>query len=381
MRTKGQNIARILFFLLMIFGMTLVTLFYPVQEFSERENRSLAQMPEPTVESCFSGEFEKDYETYLTDQFPFRDTWIGMKTAVEKATGKQESNDVYFADQGYLIEAHTGSYGTATATSNIQYLKTFMEQCLETYGKGHVTAMVVPNAADILQELLPPYAPAAHEAAAYLKKVEDAMPEDVWFDSRTVLLEHRNVPLYYKTDHHWTTEAAWYVYEAWAKDGGLSPLSQDDYVVETVTDSFKGTIDAKVGGENASDSIEIYRPKEEMKLQIRKAADGTVTDSVYEESYLETRDKYSVYFGGNQALVEVSVENDSERRLLVVKDSYAHCFLPFTFHDFSKVDFVDLRYYNESLKEYMEQGDYTDVLFLYNTAGFAEDTSLIKLQN
>ena len=34
-----------------------------------------------------------------------------------------------------------------------------------------------------------------------------------------------------------------------------------------------------------------------------------------------------------------------------------------------------------SLKEYMEKGDYTDVLFLYNAAGFAEDNSLIKLGN
>ena len=39
----------------------------------------------------------KDYETYLTDQFPWRDGWIGLKTSVEKATFKTETNDVYFA--------------------------------------------------------------------------------------------------------------------------------------------------------------------------------------------------------------------------------------------------------------------------------------------
>ena len=380
MRTKGQNIARIGFFLVLIFGMTAVTLVYPVKEFSERENRSLAQLPEASVEDCFSGKFEKDYEDYLTDQFPFRDTWIGMKTAVEKATFKQETKDIYFAKNGYLIEAHSKSFTSPTASNNIRFLQTFMENCKETYGDGHVTAMVVPNAVDILQELLPAYA-SPYDESEYLAQVEQAMPEGVWFDSRSVLQGHKNVQLYYKTDHHWTTEAAWYVYEAWAKDRGLDPLSQEDYQVETVTNSFKGTIDAKVGGENASDSIQIYRPKEEMKLQIRKGADGSVTDDIYEESYLDTRDKYSIYFGGNQGEIEVSVENDSARRLLVVKDSYAHCFLPFTFHDFSEVDFVDLRYYNESLKEYMEQGNYTDVLFLYNAAGFAEDTSLIKLGN
>lgn len=380
MRTKGQNIVRILFFLLLIFGMTAVTLFYPVREFSERENRSLQQMPEATVEDCLSGKFEKNYETYLTDQFPFRDTWIGMKTAVEKATFKQESKDIYFAEQGYLIEAHTGSFTSETASANIRYLQKFMQECADKYGVGHVTAMVVPNAVDILRELLPPYA-SPYDESEYLAQIEQAMPEGVWFDSRSVLQAHKDRQLYYRTDHHWTTEAAYYVYAAWAVEQGLFPLELEDYKAETVTDAFKGTIDAKVGGENASDSIEIFRPLEEQSCQILHASDGSVTDDIYEYSWLDTRDKYSVYFGGNQSLIEASVENGSKRKLLVIKDSYAHCFLPFTFHDFSEVDFVDLRYYNESLKEYMAQKDYTDVLFLYNAAGFAEDTSLIKLGN
>ena len=33
----------------------------------------------------------------------------------------------------------------------------------------------------------------------------------------------------------------------------------------------------------------------------------------------------------------------------------------------------------ESLKNYLETSDYTDLLFLYNASGFAEDVSLAKL--
>ena len=40
---------------------------------------------------------------------------------------------------------------------------------------------------------------------------------------------------------------------------------------------------------------------------------------------------------------------------------------------------VDLRYYNQKLSDLIAEGNYTDVLFLYNVAGFAEDTSLAKL--
>ena len=336
--------------------------------------------PEASVESCFSGKFEKDFETYLTDQFPMRDGWISAKTAIEKATFKTESKDIYFADDDYLIEAHSKSFTAPSANANIGYLKNFMETCVETYGKDHATAMVVPNAVDILRDHLPKYA-SPYDEEVYLQKVADAMPEGTWFDSGSVLREHKNIQLYYRTDHHWTTEAAYYVYAAWAEEKGLSPLALSDYKKKMLTDGFFGTVDAKVGGRNRSDTIHVYIPKKKEKYQVNYVAKNETADDIYQYDYLKIRDKYSVYFGGNQSLVEVKTDSKSKRKLLVVQDSYAHCFIPFTLHDFKEVDFVDLRYYSESLKEYMEKGDYTDVLFLYNAAGFAEDNSLIKLGN
>lgn len=380
MSTKKQNIATIVFFLILIFGTTIWTLISPKKEFSERENRALAVLPALSVERCFSGKFEKDYETYLTDQFPWRDGWIGMKTAIEKASFKTETKDIYFAKEDYLIEAHSRSFRSPQANANIGYLKSFMETCVEKYGKDHATAMVVPNAVDILKDLLPKHAK-PYDEEVYLKSIADAMPQGTWFDSGSVLREHMDIQLYYRTDHHWTTEAAYYVYAAWAKEKGLSPLALSDYTKETVAEDFYGTIDAKVGGKNKSDAIHVYKTKKKAKYQVTYVAKNETADDIYQYDYLNTRDKYSIYFGGNQSLVEVKTNSKSKRKLLVVQDSYAHCFIPFTLHDFSEVDFVDLRYYNESLKEYMEKGDYTDVLFLYNAAGFAEDSSLIKLGN
>lgn len=380
MSTKKQNIATIVFFLILIFGTTIWTLISPKKEFSERENRALAVLPALSVERCFSGKFEKDYETYLTDQFPWRDGWIGMKTAIEKASFKTETKDIYFAKEDYLIEAHSKSFRSPQANANIGYLKSFMETCVEKYGKEHVTAMVVPNAVDILKDLLPKNAK-PYDEEVYLRSIADAMPQGTWFDSGSVLRDHEDIQLYYRTDHHWTTEAAYYVYAAWAKEKGLSPLALSDYTKETVTEDFYGTIDAKVGGKNKSDAIHVYKTKKKAKYQVTYVAKNETADDIYQYDYLNTRDKYSIYFGGNQSLVEVKTNSKSKRKLLVVQDSYAHCFIPFTLHDFSEVDFVDLRYYNESLKEYMEKGDYTDVLFLYNAAGFAEDSSLIKLGN
>ena len=126
---KKQNIAVIAVFLCMVFGMTIWTMVTPSREFSERENRALAQMPEASVESRFPENLKKIFETYLTDQFPMRDGWISAKTAIEKATLKTESKDIYFADDDYLIEAHSKSFTAPSANANIGYLKNFMETC------------------------------------------------------------------------------------------------------------------------------------------------------------------------------------------------------------------------------------------------------------
>ena len=45
----------------------------PDREFSQIENRSLEQLPAPSLKTVLSGEFMSDFESYTTDQFPGRD--------------------------------------------------------------------------------------------------------------------------------------------------------------------------------------------------------------------------------------------------------------------------------------------------------------------
>ena len=375
--TKTQNRVLTGIFLAMIFGCTGASTLKPDMEFSEKENRVLAQMPQVNLSDILNGTFEKNYETYLSDQFFWRDKWIGVKTRAERAEGKTEINDVYFAKDGYLIEKHSGSFDTDTARNNIRYLSNFLKTQAQRYGDGHVKAMIIPNAVEILKEKLPKYA-VADEEGAYLSRIRAEVPEELLFDAEPVLQAHKEEPLYYKTDHHWKTLASRYVYEAWAQsiDLPIVPLSQ--YQEKTLTDDFHGTIDAKVNIALPGDTIESYQPLTEIPYTLTYNHTEERT-SIYDESYLAGRDKYAVFFGGNQPLIEAKSEAASDRRLLVIKDSYANCFLSFAMQDFSQIDIVDLRYFNENLGDYMKEKDYTDILVLYNASGFAEDVSVAKL--
>lgn len=365
-------------FCILIFGFTLATMIKPDTEFSETENRTLEKMPKVDLASVLSGDFESDYETYLTDQFVGRDGWIGLKTTIERAMLRKESKDIYFADDGYLIEKHTGSFTSDTAALNIRVLQQFIGQYQEVFGADHMTVMVVPNAVDILRDKLPPYA-SPYDEEQYLDEIKEGIPETIWFDTSSILAAHSGEEIYYRTDHHWKTLAAFYVYQEWARSRGYTVPAGEDYEVETVTDSFEGTIQSKLGIATRADTIELYLPTEDLFYTVRKNDETEVDYSVYDYSALDTKSKYDIYFGGNQALVNIETRAESGRKILVIKDSYAHCFVPFMLTEFDEITMLDIRYYNQKISELIADGGYTDLLFLYNASGFAEDTSISRL--
>ena len=370
-------------FLLLIFGFTAANIIRPLRERSEAENRPLAQRPSLTWDSLVSGRFAKDYESYLSDQFILRDEWITLRTGLERAQLKQELSDIYFGADSYLIEKHTGAFTSETAQQNVIRLGTFFRKMEEMLGPEHLTCMIVPNAVRILPEKLPAFAD-PYDEALYLEQVKAALPEGVWFDALSVLSGAHGADagrqLYYRTDHHWTTEAAFDVCAAWAGEKGIGSLSADQFTRETVTDSFEGTIASKLGIAGKADSIERWDPVTPFDYYLIYNRSDDIRNTMYQESFLDTKDKYAYFYGGNNGLVETKMPGGTTgRRLLIIKDSYAHCFAPFACTMFDEVDLVDPRYYNASISELIASKSYTDILLLFNAAGLAEETAIARL--
>lgn len=75
---------------------------------------------------------------------------------------------------------------------------------------------------------------------------------------------------------------------------------------------------------------------------------------LYDRSYLEHKDKYSSFLGGNQPLcvLENPAITDGSK-LLLIRDSYSDSLAPFLAQRFSEVHLVDLRYYHTSVADYM----------------------------
>ena len=95
---------------------------------------------------------------------------------------------------------------------------------------------------------------------------------------------------------------------------------------------------------------------------------------------LNTRDKYRVFLDGNHG--RTKIENPAQysgRKLLLIKDSYAHSFTPFAALHFDETYMVDLRYFNGKVSNFIEEQGITDVLVLYQIPGFIKDVNVSKL--
>ena len=91
---------------LVFLGVMAVLLFaLPDKDYSPNEKRYLASAPEVTVEGILSGKTQEDLEKYTADQIPGRDFYVGVNAYWNLATGRNAAQDIYYCDDGYLINA------------------------------------------------------------------------------------------------------------------------------------------------------------------------------------------------------------------------------------------------------------------------------------
>lgn len=102
-------------------------------------------------------------------------------------------------------------------------------------------------------------------------------------------------------------------------------------------------------------------------------------DSIYDDTKLETKDKYAVFFGGNYGQVTIRTPAGTGRNLLIVKDSFANSMVPYLLEDYDTITMVDLRYFRGSLESLKEEQGITDFLLLYEMSSFAQDGNLYKM--
>lgn len=369
---RRESLTGILFVLCLFLGLV-INILVPDKETSEEENRVLESRPRLSVSTVISGDFMEQWEDYMSDQFAGRNLWRSFKVALDRLGGSRMENGVYIGRGGQLLD-DIQVPEQEQLTENLDAIRSFAEK----YPDNPVRVMLVPDAACVLSDSLPSFA-SVEDQRQMFSLVQRGLGDSVtWIDTVSTLNKYKTEKIYYKTDHHWTTQGAFYVFRESAQALGIDEDVSDDFVSYTVTDSFNGALASKSGvGLGEEEQIDIYVPAEgDDDVIVNYVDEARKRTSLYDSSKLETRDKYGVFLGGNTSVVDIKTVSTSQKRLLVVKDSFADCFIPFLAPYYREIIVVDPRYYSGTMDDIMETYRITETLILYSGNTFLSDNNI-----
>lgn len=380
LRKKGAVISIIMIWLfcLVIFGMSGLHILTDDRSFSEGENRVLASFPKLTISTLTDGSFMKDFETYLTDQFPFRDSIISAKTVADRILGKNEENGVYIGKEGYLFDSQT-----PFVKEKVKEISKAVKGFRNKHTNLETAFVLAPNSSYVYSELLPKYLelPLQNKQINNIRK-QIASDDILWPSAASLLKKNaEKTQLYYKTDHHWTTRGAYLIFKEICLQWGFETSKKEidkKFDFFEVSTTFEGTLASTSGVHGTTDKIEICVPKNSEGTYVAYfESSGEKTASLFFADKLKNKNQYEVFLGGNYDKVIISTVSPSNKSLLLIKDSYANCMIPMLTPYFSKIVVIDPRYLTDSLDSIIKENEFTHMLYLYNLNTLLEDSSLV----
>lgn len=370
---KIRNYILIIGFAAFLCFLSLGTLLSPDVVFSENENRYLQGVPRLTADTVLSGDFAEDAENYLTDQIVFRERWVSGKSRMEAALGIRDMNGVYLCKDGRLAEKITDAdFNWRQYRRNLQQISLLAETLQEE--DIPMDVMIVPTAAYVCREVLPNHAVRFDENKAFTQ-AEVLLGESL-IDLRLPMTGEDKLEMFFRTDHHWSSYGTFTGYCTYRKKlGKADSRTYEDISREVLSENFYGTLYSKVLlSELEPDTIEI--PKRALDAEYTVMTDGEMHGSLFFREFLDKKDKYAVYFGGNYAKVDITMENGKgQEDLLIIKDSFANAFVPYLLNDYGYITMVDTRFYREDISQLAKE--YDRVLVLYGMANMGQQRMVL----
>jgi len=357
MKDKIGSIAVIAVFLLIIYGFMLANIILPDRDISYSERRKLAIRPEFSSESLLSGDWFEDYEKYFLDQFFMRDELRGIKAFVSFFVLRQKDNNGIYVIDGniYKLEYPLNEKAIVNAADKIN-------EIYDRFLKGKQAYYAIIPDKNYFAAQANGYPAMDYEKL--LQIMEQRLSNIKYIDIfHTLKLED-----YYRTDIHWRQDKLPAIADMLLKEMGANKASEGNTYEEKYLYPFYGSYYGQAALKLKPDTISYLTNK-----IIENSLVYDHIDSSYSQVYMEEKfwgvDSYDFFLSGAKSLITVSnPAADTDKELIVFRDSFTSSLAPLLLMGYSKVTLVDLRYLKtDLLADYIDFSKDADVLFLYNT--------------
>lgn len=367
--------------------LSLFAIFKQPDAYSDSERRVLTQSPKLSLESVRSAKFMEQFEDFATDQFPFRDEFRHIKaTAQMRLFQKLDNNDIYTAD------GHLSKLEYPMNTAMLDHAANRFSYLYETYLKD--------SNANLFFSIVPDKNKFLAEEHGYLSMDYDMLAS--YIQEKTPYMQYIDIyelleaDDYYRTDTHWRQECIVDVAEtlvntmnAAAEDTGTSehtnaekhtPSLQNassansveswsEYTLQILPQPFYGVYSGQSALHPKPDTMH-YLTSDLLDQCVVTSYDTgkPMPAAIYDMEAAAGKDPYEMFTSGSDALITIENPNaDSERELLLFRDSFGSSIAPLLAHAYSKITLIDIRYIqSRMLGNFIDFTD-QDVLFLYST--------------
>lgn len=382
---KKKSIAVTSVMAAVLFGFSAYAWVKAPDTFSDSERRKLEQFPKISLETVMDGSFMDDFEAYTLDQFPFRDEFRRLKAKVVfEVLGQKDNNDIYVAD-GYA--------------SKMEYPlnEPMLDYAAERF--FYIYENYLQEANNIYFSIVPDKNYFLAEDHGYLSLDYDAliqsMREKTDYMTYIDLTDHLELEDYYKTDTHWRQEKLEDVANALLSEMGVAleqggvpemgvvldsgiaseqgvALEADGYgayQVNLLEHPFYGVYYGQSALDLEPDTIQ-YLTSEALEHCIVTSYDtgAPVTIPMYDMEKAVGKDPYEMFLSGTRAILTIeNPETESEKELIVFRDSFGSSLIPLLAEHYKTITVVDIRYVNSQVLDQFVDFGSQDVLFLYST--------------
>lgn len=360
MNNKIKSVIMAVVFAVFTLSVSVICILSPVKTHSLSERRELAQFPKTSKEAIFSGEFSSEFESYTTDQFPARDALRTIKSFVAyNVFNKLDNNGLFYAD---------GRISKIDSAENETMMNHAAERFTHIYNKylkgKDVYFSIVPDKNFVLAKENG-YPSLDYEGFA------KRMSQKVNFMNYIDIYDLLESDDYYKTDTHWRQENIIDI-----KDRLLSAMGEDinggSYKENVLDKAFYGVYAGQLAKKVKPDTIK-YLTNDAIDNAVVSYIDGmspqAVVGDMYNMEKANGHDPYEMFLSGTMPIVFLeNPESDSEKELILFRDSFGSSIAPLFLSGYKKVTLIDVRYIkSDYLGHFVDFNVDADVLFLYSS--------------
>lgn len=350
-----------------VFSVGLMFIFVPKKEFSYNENRYLEKFPEVSIDNIMSGKFMSKLDSYISDNFPFRESLLSLKSMIFKTLGVNKQSDVYYGSDNKLYQEYKEPSNSDIVIKRVNRLKDNID--------SDVYFMLVPTSIYVNSDKVSKYN-LSYDEGKTIDYYKDNLNVN-FIDVRDSFKKNKDDYLFYGTDHHWTTRGANLGYLEYCKKLGIK---SNDYDYSVVNKKFYGTLYSKVL-DNSLEYDYIEKIKDDTKYKVYFDDNKEESDTLYYDEYLDKKDKYSYFLDNNHSLIKIeNLDSKNDDNILIIKDSYANAFIPLIGPHYKNIHVIDPRYYTLSISDYIKENKIEKVLFVYNVLTLGDDLGIVGIK-